>query len=99
MHLDEGDKAVMREIAYGAAKEVGTQMRETTMLEFAALRKDNETARREQAAAIEKHGLECPIRKQVEAGTNRAQGALWLAAKVVAVGSAILALLFEIMRH
>jgi hypothetical protein len=94
--LDDGDKAIIEKISFGAAEHVAESVRENTRIllqaqaqEIASAKSLADRALSEASAhasqELKTHALECPIARELTAIKNKLVGAYALAVIVAAV--------------
>ena len=88
MQLDEGDKAIMRSIAFDAADHSAARVKETTDM---ALNGVVSKIRSELAL----HAAECPVKAEVAASRNKLRGGWHVIVTVAALISGLSALVIS----
>jgi hypothetical protein len=101
--LDEGDRAIIREISFAAAQQVADASEKTVQLIFAEHAKEilaaKQSADRAAQDAANKahneiinHALGCPVKHELDALQNRVKGMWLLIVPLAAVGAWLISL-------
>ena len=84
MSFDEGDKAIIREIAWEVASHIEERLKAS--IESGLYRR------------VEIHALSCPVKDDVKSLQDRIQGAWWVVGLIATIVGSIAAIAVELIR-